>query len=422
MRWLLFVYFCLAGVTWVAGTAGAGVAGRVALPDVAMLLLLLALLLRHGGALYLPRLALAGLVLVLAFGPGIMFSQDPSSSLVEWMVHFFALLGFFVIYNFAARGGMDQRLEVATLWVRAGVVLALIGFYELAAATVGLPGIAASVGQAPTAQGGLVGTFRNTGQAGTFFVTVLFTAIPLYRVSTGRRRQEMIVASAVLVLATVLTVKRSALVALVLGVFLLLLSERSWRGRMRTIGVGVAATAIAIPAFLWLQAASPQFRWRLENKITSSGAADRLTSFADENVEATTNAFMERPITGVGAGGVAGIYTAKYEIHSTYLSVLTSAGLLGAVAYVWFIMVLFRACTRPRNDDPRARVFARATLPLMLALMAMYAYTYHLRKREFWVVSALSAAVMAPVAGAAAARRAPAHHAPAREPLPAGSA
>jgi O-antigen ligase len=422
MKWLLFVYFCLSGVTWVAGKAGAGISGRVALPDVTMLVLILVLLLRNGGSLYLPRLVLAGGVLMLAFGPGILVSQDPSSSLVEWMVHVFGLLGFFVIYNFAARGNLDQRLDVLTLWVRGGVVLAFIGFYDLAAATIGLPGLAASLGQAPTAQGGLVGTFRNTGQAGTFFVTVLTTAIPLYRVSTGRRRQEMVIWSAVLVLATVLTVKRSALVALVLGMFLLLLSERSWRGRMRTLAVSGAAVAIVVPAFLWLQAASPQFRWRLESKITSSVAADRLTTFADQNVEATLNAFMERPITGVGAGGVAGIYTAKYEIHSTYLSVLTSAGVLGALAYVWFMVVLFRSCTRPRNGDPRARAFARATFPLMLALMAMYAYTYHLRKREFWVVSALSAAVMAPVAAASGGRRPPALRTPLREPVAAGSA
>jgi O-antigen ligase len=147
---------------------------------------------------------------------------------------------------------------------------------------------------------------------------------------------------------------------------------------------------------------------------------DRATDFTGENVDATTRAVVEHPLTGVGLGGVAGVYTAKYEIHSTYLSVAASGGLLGILAYAWFVYVLFRSCTRPRNADPRARVFARATLPLMLGLMLAYAYTYHLRKREFWVAAALAAAVMAPVAAPAAAWAPASRRRLVPEPLPSG--
>ena len=414
MIYLLCVYFLFAGVTWVAGTPGVGILGRVGVGDLLLLPIVFWVVCTQPRSIRISRLGVAALVLLLAFTAGIVNSERLEDSLVEWLVHVYLVVGFITVYSLIASRPAAERFNIAAWWVRMAGVLALIGIYEFAAIVLGLPSLLAMIGKAPPTAAAVVGTFRNTGQAGMFFVTAVATAVPLLRCDTGRRKTEMAVWIAVLMVAMLLTVKRSALVASGTGLLLLFVMERGWRGRMwSTVAMAVAVAAV-IPAFQWASSRSVAFESRVQRKF-GQDVPERFQNFARSNVSAAVAAIEDHPLTGVGLGGVAGTYSEKYEIHSTYLSVPASTGLIGAVVYVWFILVLFRTMTTVRNGDPRAAMFARTLRPLMVGLMISFGYTYHLRKREFWITAAIATAIMAPDAGSRR-RWSPLWHPPAALP------
>lgn len=403
MRWFLFVYFVLSGVTWVAGSAGQGVAGRVALPDVFLpVLAVLLVVTQQREPLRFPPLAVAAVGMLLSFAPGMLLAPYLTDSLLEWAIYGYALFGFLVIYNLVVRQPVDARVDAMVWWCRAGTVIALVGIYDLFAVTTGLPRIAGMLGQDLRAQGGLVGTFRNTGQAGSFIGTVVAVALPLSFVAGDRKRKlELTILTAILVLALVLTVKRAALLGLAVGGVLFLMRGMRRRQAGRTLATIAVSALLLVPAYQFMSNASAAFRWRIMSKMTSR-ASEGFTDFAATNVETTRAAFLAEPVFGVGVGTIAA-GGENFEIHSTYLNVLASAGIVGVLGYMVLVWALFRTITRPRNDDPRTLPFARLFLPMMLGLMISYGYTNHLRKREFWITTALVAAFMAPVA----VRRAP---------------
>jgi O-antigen ligase len=397
VRWLLFVYFLLSGVTWVAGQAGRGVSGRIALPDVYLPVLVLAMVATQKTSLRVPSLAVASFFMLLTFAPGVILSSAVSSSLLELAIYGYAALGFFIIYNLVVRLPIDQRVELMVWWSRAGALLALIGIYDLFAVTTGLPRIAIMLGQTVRSQGGLTGTFRNTGQAGSFMGTVLAVALPLSVVIQDRKRKnELTIITAIVILALVLTVKRAALIGLIVGGTLFLMRGLQRRQLGRTLAVLAVSALVLIPSYRWMSSASEAFRWRTTAKLTSR-ATESVSRFAVSNLDATREAFAAEPLVGVGVGTI-GASGEDFEIHSTYLNVLASAGLLGVVGYVVLVWVLYRSVTRPRNDDPRTARFARLFVPMMVGLMLSYGYTNHLRKREFWITAALVTAFMAPEA------------------------
>jgi O-antigen ligase len=397
VRWFLFIYFVLSGVTWVAGNAGRGVAGRVALPDVYMPVLVLILIATQKTPLRVPALGWAGAFMLLTFTPGVLMAPHLTDSVLEWSVYTYALMGFFVIYNLVVRLPVDERLETMVWWSRACAILAMVGIYDLFAATAGLPRIAGMLGQDLRSQGGLVGTFRNTGQAGSFLGTGLAVALPLSVVLEDRKRKnELTLITAILVLALVLTVKRAALVGMVVGGGLFLFRGLQRKQVGRTLAIGAVSALLLIPAYRWMTNASESFRWRTTSKLGSS-AGESVSRFAANNLETTAEAFGREPVFGVGMGTITAGGSA-FEIHSTYLNVVASAGLLGALGYAVLALSLFRGVTRHRNDDPRAIRFSRLFTPMLLGLMLSYAYTNHLRKREFWITAALASALMAPEA------------------------
>jgi O-antigen ligase len=146
---------------------------------------------------------------------------------------------------------------------------------------------------------------------------------------------------------------------------------------------------------MWMLQNSAAYRGRIDRKIGNVGL---VADFARENIEAGLRAFTTHPLVGAGVGGIAGVYSERYEVHSTYLGVPAQTGIVGTLAYLWFMIVFLRSCTRTRNDDGRAWLMGRLYLPLLLGLCVSFGYTYHLRKREFWITAAIASAVMAPAA------------------------
>ena len=194
-----------------------------------------------------------------------------------------------------------------------------------------------------------------------------------------------------IVAALVFTGKRAALIGAVLGVAgagFAAIADGGLRGRKNLI----FAIALAVPLGLVLLQGFGRaitqvegFAARTGRKFNNNTAADFSSGFLAENIEVTTAAFDASPIFGVGLGNVAGRYSERLEIHSTYLSIVGTSGLLGVLAYLFFaLMVLVPG--KERNPSSRYTHFLRWHLPFLLGLFATWGYTYHLRKREFWVL------------------------------------
>jgi hypothetical protein len=417
VRWILFVYFVLSGVTWVAGQAGRGVAGRLALPDLFLPVLVIGLIATQRTALRLPRLGVAAMFMLLSFAPGVMLAPQLPAALLEWAIYIYATLGFFIIYNLVVRMPLERRIETMVWWSRAAALLAAVGIYDFVALTVGIPRVSDLLGRSMRASSGLVGTFRNTGQAGSFFVTALAVALPLGTILHDRRRKnELTIISGILVLALVLSVKRAALLALLVGGTLFILRGLRRREAGRTLAVVAVSVLLLVPTYRWFTTASAAFRWRISNKL-SSGATETVSRFAASNFEATREAFTAQPVVGVGLGTIAASGE-EFEIHSTFLNVIASGGMVGIVGYIVMVLALFRTVGRPLNDDPRSRRFAKMFLPMLLGLIISYGYTNHLRKREFWITAALVAGLLAPEV-VRRGRPAPVYRDPGEDPFPA---
>lgn len=405
MNWLkplLIAYFFLAGVTWVesAEEIGGSVLGRLSVADLLMVPLIpLACLV--AGRVRVTGVAWAGMALVLAFMPGMLLTDPTFPKLLELAVHVFLIAGYIALCGYLTELPADERIAMLRWFVRMGGALALVGLWDLLAPLAGLPGIAPSLGlyEGFAAQGGeitgaVTGTFRNTGQAGAYFGVVLACAVALCAASDDWKKLEAFCLVAVLAIAIVLTVKRAAVAGAAVGVVLL-----SFRSGMRGIAKGlIAATAIVaflLPLVGWLDQQSQAFSGRVQWKVVSLLEADGVHSrFLEGNVQQTARAVVDSPVFGKGAWGA---WIEGHEIHSTPLRVLADGGLLAAVAYGMFLVCLWRSCCYVQSDDPLAQRFAWVLAPMLIGLVVSWTYTYHLRKREFWIMAALAAAIAAPV-------------------------
>jgi hypothetical protein len=351
-----------------------------------------------------PRAAWCGFALVAAMAISTIVENPIPRAALEVAIQLFLVIGFIVIFNIAADGTELERFDMVRWFVRMGVALALIGIWDLCAPLVGLPIISRSLGfwQGDTVSGGiyvggLVGTFRNTGQAGEFFQIVLCLAIALERVSGGRRRREMLLSIAICGLALLLTFKRAAAIGCGLGILLLIMREGPSR-LVKTFGIIAFAVIVASPSLLELAENSKTFVWRAHRWNLPSEI--RNNDFLNQNVTKSFESFFYNPMLGKGAGGtiITSINGVRggWEIHSTYLKLLGDGGILNVTTYVILMFSLYRCTFGVGAQNRSQKMFARILIPLVIGLMLSWCYTNHLRKREFWISAALVCAVFAP--------------------------
>lgn len=381
-----FLFFLTAGVTWVAGEAGQGVEGRVASADIVGLVLIgfwvVVGLTDRKLSLRAPIEYRAYLPLLIVYALGVLFAMYPGRGLLELVIHVFICVVSLVLYNLYRRIPIDEAAPLALksiLW--AGWLLAMIGVVDFFIWPNLLPG----------PSNGLTGTFRNTGQAGAFFGMYLAILIPgLLSGLIPRTRFNMFMVGTIL-FALVFTSKRAAVIGLAVGLLALgatLLFSPSKRDKKFGITM-LAMTALVAPlayfAFLWGLENIEGMAWRFGNKFSQAAAEDFQEGFLVENIQAAKAAFSVNPLVGVGLGNVAGVITERYEIHSTYLSIIGNAGLLGVIAYAAFMTTHVWQALRAWGPS-QFSAYLRYYVPMLIGLMLSWAYTYHLRKREFWIM------------------------------------
>src|SRR5690606_26979594 len=175
--------------------------------------------------------------------------------------------------------------------------------------------------------GGLCGTFRNTGQAGSYFGVMLALTLPAFLCGLIKWRVVNTLMLAAVALALIFTFKRAAIVGTTVGALLLGLmlafSRSSAEKRLgaKMLVISAFGSAAAIMLLLWGVDNVSSMSWRIETKFTPDNVEDWSESFWMDNLRSAIAAFSDHPFIGVGLGNVEGVYTPRHEIHSSYFAI-----------------------------------------------------------------------------------------------------
>jgi hypothetical protein len=159
--------------------------------------------------------------------------------------------------------------------------------------------------------------------------------------------------------------------------------------------MSIVAGVIFLYLYSNLENIAPEVANRIQRKYETrvSGAIYGDESYFDDenflgrNINDAIIAFSDNPLVGTGIGGFSGNY-GRHEIHSTYFKMLGETGIIGLLAY---ILLLYKFLTRFKfrsRKEPLQEVIYYL-VPFIFGCLVSWAYTYHIRKREFWILFAI---------------------------------
>lgn len=289
--------------------------------------------------------------------------------------------GTFILVALAARATLDRAS-----------LSCLARFWPVFAIPVSIIGIAQYLGL------GFSGIPSNANPSATFFhrnaaAEYLIAVIPLcwyaaHHADSGWRRALYTAATALSCIFLVFTRCRGAWVSLVLaslGVWLLV--YKPWRKTQspskKSVGLVVAA-AILIAAFVpdrVAKSGSQHFDEKKDDALSTvasivedGGDRGRLNLW-----QHTLSIVEDHPLLGVGLGNWAFVYpnyargdqvnrtASPKRPHNDILWVLSETGLLGLVAFGWFVIVACRSGVRAATSDDDGRLLVSCLLVVVLA-------------------------------------------------------
>lgn len=318
------------------------------LPEIAALTALIAMAVRRAGR-GLPPVPAAPELAPLAVFAGTMlltapFSIWPSGAVATFTDLFLKVVLVFVLLTHALSSPRLLRRFTWLIIVAMGY-LAVRGWIDFASGTNLLQG---------RLQGAVPGLMGNPNDLAMNMVTFLpFAAFAA--INRGRPLARVVAAGvAVLMVGTILFTKsRGGLLGLAVTLLMILLQA----GRLRpillsTALVGVLAVPVVMPQSLWTRVSSIV---NAEEDETGSRAARMVL------LEDGWNAFLDRPLTGVGAGQFLNYNPPDRqelwrETHNVELQVLSELGLIGFLAFAWLLVRSGRTLlTTWRGLEPRRR-------------------------------------------------------------------
>lgn len=365
---------------------GAGGDSRVVPADILLVGIILLAIIR---AIFTRRLAVsiiyvAAAPMLIIFLLGSLSAANPDRVILETIIVLFGLIGSLSIASLISDLPELWLLRFTRAYVLLIGALAAICLVDFLI----MPGIVSNL-----QVGGLRGPFRNTGQAGSFFGVHTAIIVALLIAQVVPRTAIYLSAGTATVLALAFTLKRASLLAFGVGLIallLFLLLSRSARERKASVVLLITSLPVSLigyELFQWAITSVEGMRWRIEYKYSPDRVEDFSTGFLRENINSALSAFADSPFIGVGLNNVEGVYQ-PLEIHSTYLGILAYGGILGVMAYAFFMFVLLRFIfLESRHTEHNAwAAFLYALLPLLMGLMVGWTYTPHYRKREFWIL------------------------------------
>jgi hypothetical protein len=387
MKNLFFVTLILVYIILSAFLESGPEESRITVADITLVgLMALALfsVLSEGRPVF-PAVHLAAIPMFCVFAIGVFSARYPERAALELFIILFSFCGSMAMINMLVKMPKKWLTRFVSGYVLVIGVLSLICLIDFLV----IPGLISS-----RSLGGLQGPFRNTGQAGSFFSVhfALILAIMVSRVIP--RRLVYLLCTSFVFSALIFTLKRASIISFVIGVFMfavfLIFSNSPRERKVGYVFVAIASMAASIVyfVFIWGLENIPGLQWRLDYKFS----IDALDTFSEgglinENFYASMMAFYDMPIWGVGLDNVRGVYQ-FHEVHSTYLGILAYGGLLGVVGYCFFMAMLLKTIWiegRHKLDNAWS-AFLYMLLPLFIGQFFGWAYTYHIRKREFWLL------------------------------------
>jgi O-antigen ligase len=380
---VLIAYFPLTAVIRVSGGVSVDrTADRISVADgfglIFILLTLVLVALQR--KVYLDKIHAAFLPLVVVFLASAVISFEPQRATMEIVVTTFGYLVSIALVNLLMQ---YEELDILrffrayTLSMGFVALLFLLDFFFLRIVNQPL--------------GGLTGTFRNTGQAGSFFLVHFVICLSLILSGVVPRRLLYWGSAGAVAIALVFTFKRAAWLGIALAItFLMLRVLLSHRVSDKRLVLSlVIFLIIAVPLgtylFVWGMDAVEGMQWRWSNKFDVSVIDSFRTGFLRGNLEATMAAVSHSPLLGVGLGNVQ-VRFFTHEIHSTYLAIIATSGLVGMIAYGLFMTIFLRSCYVNNKIPSTWDRFLYYIFPMLFGLLISWGYTYHIRKREFWVL------------------------------------
>ncbi len=326
--------------------------------------------------------------LLLTFGAGVLGSYDPSRSLSEVFILLFLVAIFITAVSHYVTSKQLTQLIITVAW--ASLIGATVGLYDSFIGGHGLPRIFPE-----RARGEALSGFRNAGQAGAYMlitIIILFGFFSSKLFNTLNRKQRNIIRISLLV--SFVFFITTGKVAAYIGMAVSFLSYFLYK---RNVKVLVGASLVVLGIFYMINTIeknSPVIYNRLlvkvqtrilepyEEKENSVGSR-----FLRSNYASAIHSFSDNPLTASGIGGFMGRY-GRYEVHSTYLKILGETGIIGVIGYLFFLfyfLKVFYVSSTYSKSNPFAS-YLKELAPLLLGCLVSWGYTYHLRKREFWIL------------------------------------
>lgn len=332
----------------------------------------------------------AAFFILFTFSFGLFQTEDLGQTLTELLVLLFLVNSSITIYS--VYRSQEGFITLINLIVYTSILTCLFGFYGLLAMITGLPNIFPG-----RASGEILSGFRNAGQAGAFVLMMLTILFPVkfssvYQLFNKRQKFLLNISLYFLVIFLFLTGKIAAYIGFAFCIVFSILQKRNYGY------VFLVLFMAGLISVVWsnLENLAPdvynrinqKFETRVTNNLNDEN--DIEDGFIAKNILLAFSVFDKHPITGSGIGGFAGIYS-SHEVHSTYFKIVGETGVLGIISYSIFLIVLlsfFSGTNKARKTNHYAD-FLWNLRPFLFGSMISWFYTYHLRKREFWIFFAV---------------------------------
>lgn len=330
----------------------------------------------------------AAFLLFLVFSLGIFVSGNREGTLTELLVLVFLISTAVMIYS--VYRSSEGFVKLIHLCIYASLLASLVAFYAFLADIIGLPQFLPQ-----RATGEILSGFRNAGQAGAYALVMLTILMP-FRYSSAyklldKRHQFLLTLS---VYSTLVFLFLTGKIAAYIGFIFCLLFSAIQKRKFNYFFILLLFAIIV--GIIWqnLDTIAPDVYNRISGKIETrvtdnlSGEVDVTEEgFLAQNLGKAIHVFLDKPLFGSGIGGFYEVY-GRYEVHSTYFKLLGETGLAGTVIYIVFMTIFFsnfKDVSKLRKTNPYAS-YLWNMLPFLYGCLISWGYTYHLRKREFWIL------------------------------------
>jgi O-antigen ligase len=289
---------------------------------------------------------------LLAFGAAILasvpFSIWPSGSLGVFTDMYLKVFVLFVLMTntLTTRARLEQTTWVVLVCI--GIIAAQSVFdYER-----GLNLVEGDRLNGPV--GGIFGNPNDLAMNMVSFLPIGVVFAAMRRYSLPKRLTAAGIAFLMLA-TTVFTKSRGGLIGLVaMFVVLLLLGQKIRRGFGTTAVVAILVAAPFAPSSFWERMSSITNDQKDKQEFTGSREA------RSDLMQAGIETFLERPITGVGAGQFQNFnpYWRKQqwnETHNALIQVAAETGIVGLLVFTYLIVAAFRAAATTRRLLARPR-------------------------------------------------------------------